>query len=264
MKIHAYILCYNEEAIIRFTLDHYSQFCSKIFVLDNMSTDRSASIAKTYKNVIVLPWSSNNQMDDSKFVDLKAGLYKKYSRVGWFTGEVADWVITCDMDELIYHPRLLEKLESYEKDNITVANVCGFDMVSETWPSDGIPVTKQIRTGFRSPGFDKPIVFQPSFEMTFSVGCHPRGPSYEQMKKQPGYKMAEDRIYLLHYKHIGDRFIDKAQELGKRLSEKNIKNKWAIHYLQSTQQLSQTAKYIRRKAEIVIADSGEVCWQEHS
>ena len=69
--IHAYLLCYNEEKIIKNTLDYYSQFCTKIFVLDNMSTDQSCEIASQYKNVTVIKWQNNGFIDESLYVSLK-------------------------------------------------------------------------------------------------------------------------------------------------------------------------------------------------
>ena len=48
MKIHAHILSWNEEKILPYTLDHYSNICEKIFVYDNMSNDSSDDIYKKY------------------------------------------------------------------------------------------------------------------------------------------------------------------------------------------------------------------------
>jgi len=53
MKIHAYIIAWNEEKILPFTLDYYSKFCEKIYIYDNMSTDNSDKIYKKYEKVIV-------------------------------------------------------------------------------------------------------------------------------------------------------------------------------------------------------------------
>ena len=39
-KVHVYLLCYNEEDIIAKIIEYYSTFCSKIFILDNYSTDK--------------------------------------------------------------------------------------------------------------------------------------------------------------------------------------------------------------------------------
>ena len=58
MKIHAHILSWNEEKILPFTLDYYSNICEKIFIYDNMSTDSSDEIYKKYPKVEAVKWSS--------------------------------------------------------------------------------------------------------------------------------------------------------------------------------------------------------------
>ena len=60
MKIHAHILAWNEEKILPFTLDYYSNICNKIFIYDNMSTDGSDDIYKKYPKVELIKWDSNN------------------------------------------------------------------------------------------------------------------------------------------------------------------------------------------------------------
>ena len=104
-KIHAHILAWNEEKILPFTLDHYSQFCEKIFIYDNMSTDSSDEIYKKYLNVEVIKWESGNEFNDFYNAKIKSEEYKKRSR-----DQGVDWVIVCDCDEFLYHENLLEKL----------------------------------------------------------------------------------------------------------------------------------------------------------
>ena len=75
MKIHAYILTYNEEAILPFTLDYYSSFCDKIIVYDNESTDSSDEIFKRYKNVSVVKWKSDT-INELNYLQIKNNAYK--------------------------------------------------------------------------------------------------------------------------------------------------------------------------------------------
>ena len=67
MKIHAYFLCYNEEAILPHLLGHYSEFCDKITILNNMSTDKSVEIAKNWMfcDVEVVNWDSSGEIRDA-------------------------------------------------------------------------------------------------------------------------------------------------------------------------------------------------------
>ena len=45
MKIACYTITYNEELMLPHFIKHYKQFCDKIVVYDNMSTDRTKEIA---------------------------------------------------------------------------------------------------------------------------------------------------------------------------------------------------------------------------
>ena len=75
MKIHAYILTYNEEAILPFTLDYYSSFCDKIIVYDNESTDSSDDIFKRYSKVSIVKWKSDT-INELNYLQIKNNAYK--------------------------------------------------------------------------------------------------------------------------------------------------------------------------------------------
>lgn len=205
MKIHAYFVCFNEEKIIASILEYYLGFCSKIFVFDNGSTDRSIDIAMSYENVTVIPFDTGGKKDNSKHVQIKTQAYKDFSREGGrFSSEGADWIICCDMDEVIYSPNLIETLRSYDQEGITVPQITGFDMVGKNEMNSSTPILEQYRMGVRNPVFDKRAVFKPDFDMSYTLGCHSYGPGFELMKKTYGYKTSsESSIALLHYKHVG-------------------------------------------------------------
>lgn len=252
MIVHAYLLCYNESKIIRFILDYYSTFCEKIFVVDNQSDDNSVEIALSYPKVEVIKWSSGGKFEDQYNKLLKENLYKKYSR------NKADWVITADMDEIIYHPNLIQILSEFKIKGVTVPKVLGYNMSSPIEPTPGICLTKQIRTGYRYDKFDKPIIFRTDFDMTFSAGCHPAGPGYKQMLANPSYSTSSEPMYLLHYKHIGNRHLETAKSSAVRLSETNVSKGWGTHYLKSDDDLINKTKEIVDKSYLVICDDGNI------
>lgn len=256
MKIHAYLLCFNESRIIKHVLDYYSEFCEKIFVLDNFSTDNSASVAMGYEKVDVIKWSSKNKFDDRYNVFLKETLPKQFS-------EGVDWVITADMDELIYHPNLVGLLESFKKRGVTVPKVQGFNMVSLDEPDEEKPLIQSIRTGYRYDVFDKPIIFSPDFNMKFSAGCHPKGPGYKAMISNASYSTSERPVYLLHYKYIGTRHFDTAKVSALRLSDDNIKKGWGQHYLKGDEELSNKTKQLVCKSSEIISVDGKFIWSEN-
>lgn len=226
MKVHVYLLCYNEENIIRNVLDYYLRFCTKVFILDNMSTDSSVDIAKSFGDKVeVISWESGDKIDESLYVRIKTRYYKEFSREGGkYTREIADWVISCDMDELLYHPDILGVLSQYKKMGVTVPQITGFNMVgdNELVPSKGI--LSQYSEAVRKEEFDKRIIFAPEFDMAYSYGCHPNGVGFEYMKNSFGYKTSNKfELALLHYKFIGERWVEAARRNSERIVSENVK-----------------------------------------
>ncbi|CCK76140.1 hypothetical protein OLEAN_C19640 [Oleispira antarctica RB-8] len=219
MNIHVYLLCYNEESIIKNILDYYSSFCSKIFLMDNISTDRSVEIASEFPKVKIISWASGDAIDESLYVKMKSQTYKDYSREGGrYTEEVADWVISCDMDEVLYHPDIIQVLKSYKKEGVTVPQITGFNMTGENDIDQRLPILDQYMNGVREVVFDKRIVFDADFDMSYSKGCHSYGAGFECMRETYNYKSSNNfPIALLHYKHIGSRLFDVAVKNSERV-----------------------------------------------
>lgn len=220
MKIHAHILAYNEEKILPFTLDYYSNICEKIFVYDNMSTDFSDMIYVKYPKVTVIKWNSNDEINEFNYVNIKNNGYKKSRE------DKVDWVIVCDTDEILYHPRLLEKLEYYKDNEITVPKINGHDMVSETFPEyDGDVITNKIKTGSEVyPPFCKNIIFNPKLDASFGIGAHSFQAAGAVFSNSPELK-------LLHYKFLGVEYVENIYKArAERLSEFNKQNKLGEHY----------------------------------
>jgi hypothetical protein len=220
MKIHAHILAYNEEKILPFTLDYYSNICEKIFVYDNMSTDSSDTIYVKYPKVTVIKWNSNDEINEFNYVNIKNNGYKKSRE------DKVDWVIVCDTDEILYHPRLLEKLEYYKENGITVPKINGHDMVSETFPEyDGVAITNKIKTGSEVyPPFCKNIIFNPKLDVSFGIGAHSFQAAGSVFSNSPELK-------LLHYKFLGVEYVENIYKArAERLSEFNKQNKLGEHY----------------------------------
>jgi hypothetical protein len=220
MIIHAHILAYNEEKILPFVLDYYSNICDKIFIYDNMSTDGSDEIYKKYPKVIVVKWNSNNEINEFNYLNIKNNAYKKSRE------DKADWVIVCDTDEILYHPRLLDKLQYYKDNGITVPKINGHDMVSEKFPDyDGEPITNKIKTGSEVyPPFCKNIIFNPKLDVSFGIGGHSFQANGAVFSNSPELK-------LLHYKFLGVEYVENIYKARtERLSEFNKQNKLGEHY----------------------------------
>ena len=50
MKITLYTICYNEQEMLPYFLNHYSKMVDKIVVYDNQSTDNSRQILESFKD----------------------------------------------------------------------------------------------------------------------------------------------------------------------------------------------------------------------
>lgn len=221
MKIHAYIIAYNEEKLLPFTLDYYSTFCEKIFVYDNMSTDSSDNIYKKYPKVTVVKWDSNNEINEFNYINIKSNEYKKYSR-----NSDVDWVITIDCDEFVFHPNLIDKLKEYKEHNITIVQTSGHEMVCETFPEyDGLLLPDKVKIGSdKMTMLSKSIIFNPSIDINFGPGAH-------TFKSNKTILSPNDEIKILHYKCLGKEYVTNIyKERFNRLSQTNKENAWGFHY----------------------------------
>ena len=250
MKIHVHITCWNEQKILPFTLAHYSSFCDKIFVHDNMSTDMSPFICTDFPNVKVDFWdgkAEKGKFNDNEARWIKHDAYIRESRA------VADWVILADCDELIYHPNIVEVLEGYMRRGINYPIIQGYDMVSEDFPpySWGSQITDLVKTGVgydpfppdkiyteeESWGYSKPIVFNPALEVKLSVGSHFITSRVTQELPPPSdidkFVFSEEAdIKLLHYKNLSEDYVvERCRRLGERLSNYNIKKSLSMGWL---------------------------------
>lgn len=244
LTIEAFILCYNEEKIIRYTLNHYLQFCSKIHVLDNFSTDNTLNILKKeYPQVDVFQYDSKNQIRDDYYLHLKNSVWK---------GSQADFVIICDMDELLYHPNLIKELVKAKKDKVGIPTIEGYNMFSDIFPENyNIPITQQIQTGARNTNFDKSIIFNPKIikEILYNPGAHSCNPIYNY-----GYiPKTTNPIKLLHYKYIGLQYvIDKHKIYATRLSDFNKKTGFGAEYLKQEAELIEMFSTLKNYSTKII------------
>lgn len=220
MRIHAHIMAWNEEKMLPFTLDYYSQLCEKIFVYDNMSSDNSDSIYRKYKKVIVNKWNSDDSFNELYNVQIKSNAYRKSRE------DNVDWVIVCDTDEFLYHSDLMNKLKELKERGVDMPLIEGHDMVSDTFPTyDGRLITEIIREGsdVYEP-MNKNILFNPQKDVQYSLGAH-------MSFCRNCVKTQTPELKLLHYKFLGfDYVFNRYRTLNKRLSEWNRKNNASTHY----------------------------------
>ncbi|WP_281310675.1 glycosyltransferase family 2 protein [Flavobacterium flavigenum] len=240
ITIELYLLCFNEEKMIRHTLNYYSEFCSKITIIDNQSTDDSMHLASTYKNVVFRCLDSGNEFVEDKLTASKNNCWK---------GSTADYVIVCDMDEFLFDENLQEKLVEAKEQNIIMPAVTGYNMMSDEFPANYKKrITEQVKHGVRSERFDKQIIFDPKKvkEINYRPGAHLCNPVfYENTHAASGIELK-----LLHYKYLGKDYVYKKHEVYvNRMSEISRKKKHGYEYLEGEAHVNnmfELAKSVKR------------------
>ena len=221
MKIHAHIIAWNEEKMLPFTLDYYSEFCEKIFVYDNMSTDGSDKIYEKYDNVTVVKWETeDNKYNDKTLAEMKSNVYKVSRK------DKVDWVIMCDCDEYLYHENLLDKLKEYKEQGITMPKTDGHDMFSEEFPEyDGELLTDKVKIGSETYApMCKNIIFDPMLDIVFRPGAHSSAARGAVVSNEAELKM-------LHYKFLGKEYVlDRYGKLADQLSDFNLRTGYSGHW----------------------------------
>lgn len=222
MKIDVFAICYNEEIILPFFLNHYFKFTNNITIYDNQSTDNSVEIIKSF-GANVISYDTNNEIRDDIYLDIKNNCWKQSN---------ADWVIVIDIDEFIYHTDIKTKLLNT---NSSIIVPIGFEMISENIPIyNNNLITDCIKTGFQYKNSSKPCIFNPRKikEINFLPGCHEVSPIGDVT-----YDVLTD-IKLLHYKHINREYvIKKHSSYCKRLSSINLKKNWGHHYKKTSNEI---------------------------
>lgn len=210
MKIEVFAICYNEEVRLPYFLRHYSQFAD-IHIIDNYSTDNSMAICKGKTELT--KFDTKGELRDDVFILIKNSCWKDSK---------ADWVIVCDVDELVYHPDIFKILDNTKA---TIFQPRLFNMFSEKLPTGDGQIYDEIQYGSEDIR-RKMLMFKPKEieEINFSPGCHVAHPTGNVIINR------EDLI-ILHFQFLSRKFtIKRYAEFSKRLSKTNRDNKWSFHY----------------------------------
>lgn len=240
IHIELYVLCFNEQKMIRHTLNYYSKICSKIIIIDNQSTDNSLEFAKGYEQVELRYLDSGNEFVEDKLRETRNNCWK---------GSTADYVIVCDMDEFLYDENLMEKLILAKQKNIVMPMIVGYNMMSDDFPSDyNSLITTQVKHGKRSNWFDKNIIFDPKKvkEINFSPGSHQCEPIFYEDTITD--ELLE--LKLLHYKYLGREYLYKKHEgYVNRMSNISREKRHGYEYLDGEKHINNvfdSSNYINK------------------
>lgn len=222
MRIALFTTVWNEAYTLDQVLRYYKlNGVTDFFIFDNGSTDETRKIATNYG--AILAQSPAQSLDDRNYLQIKNEFWKRYRHY-------YDFIICCDADEILYHPKGLVHALSIEIGSVICTT--GWNVYSEQAP-DPYDILK-INTGFEDSNFNKYVCFDPKRveEMNYGWGAHNCSPTGDVV-------FSKNEYYLLHVRCLGgvQRMIDRHQAYAARMSEFNRINGLGHHYLRSEQEI---------------------------
>ena len=229
MTIHLYTLCWNEMDILPFVIDYWKRLpITKAVVYDNGSTDGSVEYLKRYDWIEVRHFDTNG-MNDSVHRDIKNKCWKE--SIG-----KCDFVIVCDMDEVLYSNNLISELSHMKENGYNVLGTPWYALCGDEKPEykEGLMLHEIVRTVYKQSmnrqytDLGKFMLFDPNVitDMDYSVGCHISHP-------KPELKLYKsDSIFAIHFdKGFGaDYFIKRRKTMNERLSDVNKRSGFCSEY----------------------------------
>jgi glycosyltransferase involved in cell wall biosynthesis len=207
--ITVYTIAYNEEIMLPFMIKWYrDRFPNcRIVIYDNYSTDNTEKIALSAE-CQVIKYDSENKIRDDLYLKIKNNCWKNTT---------TDWVIVCDVDELMDISE--ETLKTTEYD---IIGGRGYEMCGEI--GDNL---EDINKGVYTAGYSKYLCFNTKKvkEINYKAGCHQASPNGVDLK------IGKEICPVYHFKWLNEEYVFERYKLfSERLSEQNKKNGWAIHY----------------------------------
>ncbi len=249
-RIDVWAFCYNRRHFLPYFLAHYRRFAQRITVCDNASTDGGREWLAAH-GVAVVDDANAGFFDDAVLAAQKSSLWKA-SR-----GQ-ADWVVVCDIDELVYVTDLPRRLAWCVERQVSCVRLTGFNMVSEELPAhDGqIYDLPEFRRGAPDPVFsDKVALFRPDLveEIGYREGAHAAEP------RGCGWLYGDDSHFaLLHYKFLGGvaALARRGADCAPRLSAANRAMGRSTHFLEGEAEITARIDDAQRRARALFPPLG--------
>lgn len=217
MITHLYANMWNEEQFLPWFLRHY-EWVDRIFLYDHNSTDRSREIASQASNVELrsLP---GDEIDERLYLSMHNEAYKVDSR------GVADWVLSVDVDELLYSvgKPIVHILNAANAIGMRVIKPHGYQVFEGEMPEGG-RIGDATWKGVADNGYAKPCLFKPDVDIQYAPGRHYTWPADHSpyMGSMPG-------LNLYHIKHIDvARFMQRREMWRHRMSQFNKSHGYGV------------------------------------
>ncbi len=209
--ITVYTVTYNEELLIQFMIDHYRvRFpnCRIVVNHNKLSTDNTLKIALS--NDCEIRYDNNNKLRDEPLTMIKNNCWKDAK---------TDWVLVCDLDELLDINEA--ELKQEERSGTTIIRSEAYDMIDM---EDKLDIAG-MKYGARAEAGDKAYLFNKKYisEINYSPGAHKCNPKGSIKYSNKAYK-------LYHYCYINyDVTVEKYRVCRARLSPEDIKNGYSFY-----------------------------------
>jgi glycosyltransferase involved in cell wall biosynthesis len=241
--ITIYILCFNEEKILEFTVNAYRNLFPKckIVIYDNESTDSSVEKAKAL-NCEVRTFSTGGKMDELKLTEMRNTVWKDAT---------TPWIIMCDMDEIVAANQ--NDLIEEDKKGVTILKMAGYEMYGKSEKNDLSNIKiESITSGEKSDLYSKTLCFrQDKIEnMNFSPGAHKSNPV---AKAGSEVKFSEKAYTLYHFKKLGKNYYQYTQTRATPRAVEMKKLDMLTHYTQDAKNNEEAVKTDNKALEVVPA-----------
>jgi FkbM family methyltransferase len=246
-RISLYSLSWNEEKILPFYLEHYSDFVNQIIIYDNQSTDNSINTLKEYEKtkIKIIKYDTNNKIDDFNYLAIKNNCWKD---------NPCEYVIICDVDELLYTENILQYL--IKNSEYDILRPMGYEMISKSFPELGKKITEQVYRGVFTNGFCKSVIFKPNMlsEIDYTPGAH----SHNAIGYNLKIKDFDDELKLLHNKHLSlDYVLNRYDNLKNRLSDLNIRTGAGNHYFNNSEIIGKKYNELLNDSNVVVINKNK-------
>lgn len=236
IKIDVYTICYNEIKILPYVINYWKKFANHVYVYDNYSNDGSFEYLSQFPNFItVIQYESNNEANDNIYLEIKNNVWKK-------SRGVADYVVVCDMDEIIYAKNIKQQFRLLKQNNITICSPYYYELIDKNYIDynditdfdDNYLIHKHIKGGVHNPN-SKQIIFDPNkiIEINYSIGGHEN-----KAIGEINQSINNESIFLFHLKYFGiDNLFNKNKVYQKRIYNNYIRYGYGCHYFKTYDEL---------------------------